>query len=429
MTDKVNLREALPTGTTFEQLGLGVGALTTLINGGYSQKQITSAIQYVIENLLIKELELDPLLDVVIFEGDSITAGSNGASHVLYDTYFSDGVGLLPPNYNNAVGGQTASQMVEQIEDINALNPKVVVFMAGINDLQGTSDTADVIFNNIQTCVNGYISGGADRVIILKILPSSVLSETKESYRIQINESIDGLASENVIVVSAEDVYDYSTMTVDNLHPDSNGAVVIGKIIAAALKQLFSNDDILSRTLTDNNIIYATSSNAELAGSSGSKSGHNLSGEVATGWVAEQSGGAGITAVCTKEDNQDGTFTQVVHITGTPSAGGDIFRLRKNVYHDKLIGEGYTLFAKMEIVDGHRGISSIYAGCGNGTTVSSTIRTEITEQGLTGVIRSPVASLLTADSNYSYSQIGVVFSGGEIDAVVRISYVNLVKVI
>ena len=101
----------------------------------------------------------------VVFMGDSITEG-----WAYFDPEFFQGSGYI----NRGIGGQTTPQMLLRFRsDVIELEPKVVVILAGTNDLAGNTGLTDV-----QTIADNIMSMGeiADhngiRVIIASVLPA-----------------------------------------------------------------------------------------------------------------------------------------------------------------------------------------------------------------------------------------------------------------
>src|SRR5437867_3800053 len=84
-------------------------------------------------------LPLLPLSSRWVAEGDSITAGSSGPQWSWQAIVATRGRLFNPQNWNQAVGGQTAAQMATQIANTMAPAPKLVTFLAGTNDLAGSS--------------------------------------------------------------------------------------------------------------------------------------------------------------------------------------------------------------------------------------------------------------------------------------------------
>lgn len=124
------------------------------------------------------------------------------------------------PYINRGIGGQTTPQMLLRFrEDVINLKPKVVVILAGINDIAGNTgpSTIEMIYSNIQSMVE------LARVHNIEVILCSVLPvfhfpwrpELKPAKKvIQLNLLLKSYANKNNLVY-----LDYFTPMVD----DSNG--------------------------------------------------------------------------------------------------------------------------------------------------------------------------------------------------------------
>jgi acyl-CoA thioesterase-1 len=100
----------------------------------------------------------------VVFFGDSITEG-----------WSRDG-GFFPgkPYVNRGIGGQTTPQMLVRFrQDVIALHPKVVVILAGTNDIAGNTGpaTPEMIEGNLASMAE-IASANGIRVVLSSILPA-----------------------------------------------------------------------------------------------------------------------------------------------------------------------------------------------------------------------------------------------------------------
>ena len=103
----------------------------------------------------------------VVFMGDSITDSWD-------DPVFG---GFFPgkPYINRGISGQTTPQMLIRFRpDVVAHNPKVVVILAGTNDLAGNTGpmTLEMIENNLQSMADLARANGI-RVVLASVLPVS----------------------------------------------------------------------------------------------------------------------------------------------------------------------------------------------------------------------------------------------------------------
>ncbi|HZI43120.1 MAG TPA: SGNH/GDSL hydrolase family protein [Gemmatimonadaceae bacterium] len=100
----------------------------------------------------------------VVFMGNSITEG--------WKKYFAD---QFPgkPYVNRGIGGQTTPQMLIRFrQDVIALQPKVVVILAGTNDIAGNTgpSTVEMIEDNLASMADIARVNGV-RVVLCSVLP------------------------------------------------------------------------------------------------------------------------------------------------------------------------------------------------------------------------------------------------------------------
>lgn len=102
--------------------------------------------------------------DRIVFMGNSITQGWKEKLPEYFDN----------PNYiNRGIGGQTTPQMLLRFrQDVVKLYPKVVVILAGTNDIAGNTgpSTLEMIEDNIHSMVEIAKSNGIE-VVLCSILP------------------------------------------------------------------------------------------------------------------------------------------------------------------------------------------------------------------------------------------------------------------
>ena len=104
-----------------------------------------------------------PAEDRVVFYGDSITDGWH------LDTYFPG-----KPYVNRGISGQTTPQMLVRFrQDVIALHPKLVVILAGTNDIAGNTGptTPEAIEDNFKSMAELARANGIG-VIFSSILPA-----------------------------------------------------------------------------------------------------------------------------------------------------------------------------------------------------------------------------------------------------------------
>lgn len=181
----------------------------------------------------------------VVFMGNSITEG-----WIKKDPDFFSGKSYI----NRGISGQTTPQMLLRFQaDVIALKPKVVVILAGINDIAGNTgpSTLEMIEDNISSMSVLAKSAG------IKVILSSVLPAYDFPWRrglnpaekvVALNEWIKNYASKNGFIYLDY----YSPMvddrkglkaeyTTDGVHPNEKGYKImeplVEKAIALALKK------------------------------------------------------------------------------------------------------------------------------------------------------------------------------------------------
>lgn len=189
--------------------------------------------------------------DRVVFMGDSITDSWK------LNEYFPG-----KPYVNRGISGQTTPQMLVRFRpDVIALKPKVVVILAGTNDLAGNTGPMSLedIEGNLVSMAELARANGI-RVVIASVLPINDYAKNKEGAPVvrstarppekilALNKWIREYAAANNLIY-----LDYFSATVDEkgflkaglagdgLHPNAEGYKIMRSLaesaIAAALKQ------------------------------------------------------------------------------------------------------------------------------------------------------------------------------------------------
>ena len=181
----------------------------------------------------------------VVFMGDSITDGWKLAS------YFPN-----KPYINRGISGQTTPQMLIRFRpDVIALKPRVVVILAGTNDIAGNTGkmTLEAIEDNLASMTDLARSNGI-RVVMASVLPVSDYGKDREGKTITrttqrppaqilaLNEWIRKHAAANGLTY-----LDYFSATVDDkgflkpeisgdgLHPNDKGYVIMQPLVEQAI--------------------------------------------------------------------------------------------------------------------------------------------------------------------------------------------------
>jgi cephalosporin-C deacetylase-like acetyl esterase/lysophospholipase L1-like esterase len=179
----------------------------------------------------------------VVFMGDSITDGWIRQAPQFFQA---------KPYFDRGISGQTTPQMLVRFRpDVINLHPKVVVILAGTNDIAGNTGpaTPEMIQDNLVSMVDLARASGIE-VVLASITPSDDFwwnPGTKPANRIaEMNTWIKAYTAKNGIVYLdyySPMVDDHGGMkrefTGDGVHPNPTGYALMGdlaeKAIAAAL--------------------------------------------------------------------------------------------------------------------------------------------------------------------------------------------------
>ena len=187
----------------------------------------------------------------VVFMGDSITDGWKLAE------YFTG-----KPYLNRGISGQTTPQMLLRFRpDVLALKPRVVVILAGTNDIAGNTGpmTLEAIEGNLASMVELAQANGI-HVVLTSVMPVSDYGKSRDGKPVTqttrrppeqiraLNAWIKKYAAENKLIyldyfsaVMDEKGFLKAELSNDGLHPNAKGYEVMAPLaeqaIAAALKK------------------------------------------------------------------------------------------------------------------------------------------------------------------------------------------------
>jgi lysophospholipase L1-like esterase len=184
----------------------------------------------------------------VVFMGDSITDGWGRK----YGTFFPG-----KPYVNRGISGQTTPQMLIRFRpDVIALKPKVVVILAGTNDIAGNTgpSTLEMIEDNLTSMAELAKANGI-KVVFSSVMPVCDYIKTQTVRRppeqiIALNAWMKDYAAKNGLVY-----LDYYTamlddkqalkqeLTYDGLHPNEAGYNLIGPLAEKAIAAALANRD------------------------------------------------------------------------------------------------------------------------------------------------------------------------------------------
>ena len=222
--------------------------LATISNKGYSQDWNTFAnVSYFAKANL--ELELHAKnKNRVVFMGNSITEG-----WISLSPDFFKGRDYI----NRGIGGQTTPQMLLRFRpDVIDLKPKVVLILAGTNDIAGNTGytSLETIIGNIKSMAEIANSNGI-KVIISSVLPAITYlwkpGLEPSTKIISINKALKAYAEEHKFIY-----LDYFTAMVDDkgglkvpeytaandlVHPNKAGYMVMEKLAEQAINTALKN--------------------------------------------------------------------------------------------------------------------------------------------------------------------------------------------
>ncbi|MBC2840654.1 SGNH/GDSL hydrolase family protein [Robiginitalea sp. SC105] len=177
--------------------------------------------------------------DRVVFMGNSITIGWLHAVPEFFEN---------KPYVNRGISGQTTPQMLLRFrQDVLDLNPKVVVILAGTNDIAGNTGpmTLQQILDNLKSMAELALANGVEPVL------SSVLPAYDYPWRpgLEPNVKIPRLNAmiKNYADLSGIVYLDYfsvmadsrngldKTLATDEVHPTVKGYQIMGPLVEAAI--------------------------------------------------------------------------------------------------------------------------------------------------------------------------------------------------
>ncbi|MEO6812436.1 MAG: SGNH/GDSL hydrolase family protein [Ginsengibacter sp.] len=179
----------------------------------------------------------------VVFMGNSITEG-----WIQKDPEFFEN----KPYINRGISGQTTPQMLLRFQqDVIALKPKVVIILAGINDIAGNTgpSTLEMIENNIASMAVLAKASGI-HVVLSSVLPAYDFpwspGKQPADKVITLNKWIKDFSEKNRFVYldyfssMADDRNGLmSKYTVDGIHPTLAGYKIMEPLVEKAIRAAF----------------------------------------------------------------------------------------------------------------------------------------------------------------------------------------------
>jgi hypothetical protein len=390
-------------------------------------------------------LPLLPLNSRWVAEGDSITAGSSGPQWSWQAIAATRGRLFNPQNWNQAVGGQTAAQMATQIANTMAPAPKLVTFLAGTNDLAGSPDTPATIYGNILACVKGYLDGGAQYVVVSRVLPRNdatwlALSAGRRGDLPILNGLIANLPTDPVLLAAgyagrvklATDLTSTlipATDCVDNLHPNWLGAIKVGNAFADAMNTCINQASVLTDLYLDNsNLLVTTSKNPALTGIAGTKSGTTVpTGDVANTWTLTDNDTMNVVG---SKTTLNGAEAQRFVVSGNVGTAGRLVNFQQPaVAYSGAAGDTVEACIDFSLAAGYQNLRSFYMACDTGSSPNSTSAFLMDGAGaISGTMRTAVTTPLAGADTSTAIQNVLTFAVGAVAADITLSRPYLRKV-
>lgn len=188
-----------------------------------------------------------PIDSRIVYVGDSITAHQINATQKFYfgDAFptwaqLHSGHKLFQPIGGNlGVAGETTTQILSRFAAVVALNPKVIVLLAGTNDV--TQSVAEAtIKNNLKTMYREGKHIGAKIIAITippRFAPAAALSSANETIRQNVNAWIKTVPEIDA-VVDCEAALSSAMYFADGLHPNTLGDSILGALVAEKINSL-----------------------------------------------------------------------------------------------------------------------------------------------------------------------------------------------
>jgi len=187
-----------------------------------------------------------PSEERVVFMGDSITDFWGRARGKFFPG---------KPYINRGISGQTTPQMLIRFRpDVINLKPRVVVILAGTNDIAGNTGPSSLedIEANLTSMVQ-LAQANNIRVVLSSVMPVCDYIKPQTARRpperiIALNQWIEEFSTKNNLIYL--DYYSgmlddhkmlKQELTYDGLHPNEAGYEVMSRLAAAALAKAFSN--------------------------------------------------------------------------------------------------------------------------------------------------------------------------------------------
>ena len=178
----------------------------------------------------------------IVFIGDSITEFWSEVCPAFFNG---------KPYINRGISGQTSPQMLVRFRaDVIALQPTIVVLLAGVNDIAGNTgpSTFEMITNNILSMVE-LAKANQIKVILCSVLPANNFLWKTKTYPaekiIKLNILLKKYAEENQIyyldycsAMADEQKGMRVELADDGLHPNKKGYELMATLFEKAIEEV-----------------------------------------------------------------------------------------------------------------------------------------------------------------------------------------------
>lgn len=182
----------------------------------------------------------------IVFIGDSITQGWEGAGKAVWEKYYG-GRKVL----NFGVGGDRTQHVLWRFEhgQLDGLKPKVAVVMIGTNNSNKDDNTESDILEGVQAIIRQIRERLPEtRIILCSIFPRSQTFSTQRGKILQVNQALEKLDDGKIVfyvdfgskMIEADGSISRSMMR-DYLHPGQRGYEIWAEAIEPKLKELLAD--------------------------------------------------------------------------------------------------------------------------------------------------------------------------------------------
>jgi lysophospholipase L1-like esterase len=195
------------------------------------------------QELVLKRAKENPGPCDIVFIGDSITQGWEGAGKNVWNKYYANRKCL-----NFGVGGDRTQHVLWRFEQgqLDGVKPKVAVVMIGTNNSNNQDNTESDILQGVTAIVNDIRKRLPEtKIILFGIFPRAKTFSAQRGKILQVNQALEKLADNNMIFymdigskLIESDGSISTEMMRDALHPGERGYQIWADAMEPKLKEL-----------------------------------------------------------------------------------------------------------------------------------------------------------------------------------------------